>query len=161
MTLELDVNEINFILQTLGELPSKSGVWPLIVKIKEQAEAQVTKAKDEPWSTILCPWSGLRWTIRADQRTAQAAWGRHYEDRRGAYRQYVSYRLCKPHISVIMEFLEALAKGWPMLLALITLIIVLAKMDIKIAVLEEKVKSLFEIFNRKDKWKPSWHFLWR
>lgn len=46
---------------------------------------------------------------------------------------------------------EALAKGWPMLLALITLIIVLAKMDIKIAVLEEKVKSLFEIFNRKDK----------
>ena len=34
-----------------------------------------------------------------------------------------------------MEFFEALAKGWPMLLALITLIIVLAKMDIKIAVL--------------------------
>ena len=50
-----------------------------------------------------------------------------------------------------MEFFEALAKGWPMLSALITLIIVLAKMDIKIAVLEEKVKSLFEIFNRKDK----------
>jgi len=48
MTLDLDINEINFILQTLGELPSKSGVWPLIVKIKEQAEAQVTKAKDEP-----------------------------------------------------------------------------------------------------------------
>ena len=52
---------------------------------------------------------------------------------------------------MIMEFFEALAKGWPMLLALIGLIIVLAKMDIKIAVLEEKVKSLFEIFNRKDK----------
>jgi len=43
MTLDLDVNEINFVLQTLGELPSKSGVWPLIVKIKEQAEAQVPK----------------------------------------------------------------------------------------------------------------------
>jgi len=27
----------------LGELPSKSGVWPLILKIKEQAEAQVPK----------------------------------------------------------------------------------------------------------------------
>ena len=50
-----------------------------------------------------------------------------------------------------MDIFEALAKGWPMLLALITLIIVLAKMDINIAVLEEKVKSLFEIFNRKDK----------
>jgi hypothetical protein len=43
MKLELDVNEINFVLQTLGELPSKSGVWPLILKIKEQAEAQVPK----------------------------------------------------------------------------------------------------------------------
>jgi len=48
MTLDLDINEINFILQTLGQLPSSSGVWPLILKIKEQAEAQVTKAKDEP-----------------------------------------------------------------------------------------------------------------
>ena len=43
MNLELDINEINFILQTLGQLPSSSGVWPLIVKIKEQAEAQVPK----------------------------------------------------------------------------------------------------------------------
>ena len=48
-----------------------------------------------------------------------------------------------------MEFFDAMAKGWPMLLAIITLIIVLAKMDIKIAVLEEKVKSLFEIWNKK------------
>jgi hypothetical protein len=38
MKLELDINEINFVLQT-----SSSGVWPLIVKIKEQAEAQVPK----------------------------------------------------------------------------------------------------------------------
>ena len=43
MKLELDVNEINFILQTLGELPSKSGVWPLILKIKEQAETHLPK----------------------------------------------------------------------------------------------------------------------
>ena len=43
MKLELDVNEINFVLQTLGNLHSSSGVWPLIVKIKEQAEAQVPK----------------------------------------------------------------------------------------------------------------------
>ena len=46
MNLELDVNEINFILQTLGELPSKSGVWPLIVKVKEQAETQVPKPNE-------------------------------------------------------------------------------------------------------------------
>lgn len=43
MKLELDVNEINFVLQTLGELPSKSGVWPLILKIKEQADKQLVK----------------------------------------------------------------------------------------------------------------------
>jgi hypothetical protein len=41
MKLELDTNEINFILQALGNIPSSSGCWPLIVKIKEQAEAQV------------------------------------------------------------------------------------------------------------------------
>ena len=46
MNLDLDVNEINFILQTLGALPSSSGVWPLIVKVKEQAEAQVTKPNE-------------------------------------------------------------------------------------------------------------------
>jgi hypothetical protein len=43
MKLELEVNEINFVLQTLGQLPSSSGCWPLILKIKEQAEAQVPK----------------------------------------------------------------------------------------------------------------------
>ena len=43
MTLELDQNEVQFVLNVLGEMPSKSGVWPLIVKIKEQAESQVPK----------------------------------------------------------------------------------------------------------------------
>jgi len=41
--LELTTTEVNFVLETLGSLPSKSGVWPLILKIKEQAEAQVPK----------------------------------------------------------------------------------------------------------------------
>ena len=50
-----------------------------------------------------------------------------------------------------MDFFDALAKGWPMILALITLIIVLSKLDLRVAVLEEKIKTLFEIFNRKDK----------
>jgi hypothetical protein len=46
MKFELDINEINFVLQTLGNLPSSSGVWPLIVKIKEQAEAQLPKEEE-------------------------------------------------------------------------------------------------------------------
>ena len=43
MKLELDPNEVQFILNVLGEMPAKSGVWPLILKIKDQAEAQTTK----------------------------------------------------------------------------------------------------------------------
>jgi hypothetical protein len=31
----------------LGDLPSKTGAWPLIVKIKEQAEAQLPKQDPE------------------------------------------------------------------------------------------------------------------
>jgi hypothetical protein len=40
MNLNLEPNEVQFILNVLGEMPAKSGVWPLIVKIKEQADAQ-------------------------------------------------------------------------------------------------------------------------
>ena len=43
MNLNLEANEVQFILNVLGEMPAKSGVWPLIVKVKEQAEAQVPK----------------------------------------------------------------------------------------------------------------------
>lgn len=39
--LELTVEQVNAILQTIGNLPTASGAWPLLVIIKEQAEAQV------------------------------------------------------------------------------------------------------------------------
>lgn len=48
-----------------------------------------------------------------------------------------------------MDAFDMLAKGWPMLLALITLIIVLSKLDLRVAVLEEKVKAVFELINKK------------
>ena len=41
--LTLTVEEVNGILQTLGSLPTSSGAWPLVVKIKEQAESQIPK----------------------------------------------------------------------------------------------------------------------
>jgi hypothetical protein len=50
-----------------------------------------------------------------------------------------------------VELFDLLSRGWPILLALITLIIVLSKLDLRVAVMEEKVKTLFELFNRKDK----------
>jgi len=42
ITLKLSVEEVNSVLQVLGELPSKTGAWPLIVKIKTQAGKSLT-----------------------------------------------------------------------------------------------------------------------
>jgi hypothetical protein len=39
--IDLSVDEINAILQLFGDLPTKTGVYPLLVKIKEQAETQL------------------------------------------------------------------------------------------------------------------------
>lgn len=41
INLNLTVDEVNAVLGTLGQLPTSSGAWPLVVKIKEQAEAQL------------------------------------------------------------------------------------------------------------------------
>jgi len=46
--LTLDVNDVNYILQTLGELPTKTGAWVLLAKIKEQADPQVTAPEQPP-----------------------------------------------------------------------------------------------------------------
>jgi hypothetical protein len=46
ITLQLEIEEVNGILQCLGQLPTSSGAWPLVVKIKEQAAPQVPK--EEP-----------------------------------------------------------------------------------------------------------------
>jgi len=47
-----------------------------------------------------------------------------------------------------MEVIELLIKGWPILLAIITLIIVLAKLDLRVAVLEDKMKSAWDLINK-------------
>ena len=41
LNLKLTVEEINAVLQTLGQLPTSSGAFPLLVKIKQQADAQM------------------------------------------------------------------------------------------------------------------------
>ena len=41
MELNLTLEEVNAVLQTLGNLPTSSGVFPLLMKIKQQAEAQI------------------------------------------------------------------------------------------------------------------------
>lgn len=46
LRLNLTIDEVNGILQVLGDLPTKSGAYPLVMKIKEQAEPQIPK--EEP-----------------------------------------------------------------------------------------------------------------
>jgi hypothetical protein len=49
-----------------------------------------------------------------------------------------------------LETFDLLVKGWPLLLAIVTLIIVLSKLDLRVAVLEEKIRALFELWNKKN-----------
>ena len=50
-----------------------------------------------------------------------------------------------------MSITEIINTAWPILLGFITLVIVLAKMHTAIEVLQEKVKTLFDFHNKKDK----------
>lgn len=43
VTLRLTVEEVNTVLHTLAQLPTSSGVWPLLLKIKQDAEAQLNQ----------------------------------------------------------------------------------------------------------------------
>ena len=47
VTLKLSVEEVNGILATFGQLPTSSGAWPLVVKIKTQSEAQLPKEEKD------------------------------------------------------------------------------------------------------------------
>jgi len=47
-----------------------------------------------------------------------------------------------------MDVFEVLAKAWPILFAIITLIIVLSKLDLRVAVLEDKIRTLFDLMNK-------------
>jgi len=45
--LNLTVEEVNSLLHVLGELPTRMNAYPLLMKIKEQAEAQLPKEQSE------------------------------------------------------------------------------------------------------------------
>lgn len=48
-----------------------------------------------------------------------------------------------------MEAIEAVSKGWQVIAGIITLVVIFAQMYQRIVVLEEKVKALFELVNRR------------
>ena len=41
IALDLEINEVNFLLQLLGDQPTKTGAWVVLSKIKTQADPQV------------------------------------------------------------------------------------------------------------------------
>ena len=47
INLELSAEEVNAIISVLGDLPTKTGAWPLVVKIREQAESQRQTAESD------------------------------------------------------------------------------------------------------------------
>ena len=49
-----------------------------------------------------------------------------------------------------MDIFEMCTRAWPVILALITLIIVLSKLDLRVAVLEDKIKTLFDLINKRN-----------
>ena len=79
------------------------------------------------------------------QRSMQNSNEQHQRDRLRQRRERSGYH----SLPVPMTAFDIALKMWPIALGAITLIIVLSKLDLRVAVIEEKVKALFEILNRK------------
>lgn len=43
INIKLELNEVNAVLDALGNLPTSTNVWPLAAKIRAQAEIQLPK----------------------------------------------------------------------------------------------------------------------
>lgn len=41
--LKLTLDEVNGLLNVLGQLPTSTNIWPLAAKVREQAQAQLPK----------------------------------------------------------------------------------------------------------------------
>lgn len=46
-TIKLTIQEVNALLQMMGDLPTKTMVYPLMIKIKAQAEEQLIKPENK------------------------------------------------------------------------------------------------------------------
>ena len=43
ITIKLDLQEVNGLLNVIGQLPTSTNIWPLAAKIRAQAEMQIPK----------------------------------------------------------------------------------------------------------------------
>lgn len=44
--LKLELQEVNALLNVLGQLPTSTNIWPLAAKIRAQAEVQLPKQEE-------------------------------------------------------------------------------------------------------------------
>ena len=51
ITLNLELNEVNAVLDAIGQLPTSTNTWPIAAKIRAQAEVQLPKQESEPAET--------------------------------------------------------------------------------------------------------------
>jgi hypothetical protein len=49
-----------------------------------------------------------------------------------------------------MDVLDAMGAIWPLALGFVTLVIILAKMHADIEQMKEKIRTLFDLWNKKD-----------
>ena len=47
--------------------------------------------------------------------------------------------------------MDAINEYWQVIVGIITLIVILSKLHLDVEILKDKVKSLFELFNKKEK----------
>ena len=47
ITLKLTLDEVNGLLNILGQLPTSTNIWPLAAKMRDQAEGQLPKQEQE------------------------------------------------------------------------------------------------------------------
>ena len=48
ISLQLELNEVNAVLDILGQMPTSTNIWPLAAKIRAQAEVQLPQQPQEP-----------------------------------------------------------------------------------------------------------------
>lgn len=48
ITLKLELNEVNAVLEMMGAQPTSTNIWPLAAKIRAQAEVQIPRQDKEP-----------------------------------------------------------------------------------------------------------------
>jgi len=61
----------------------------------------------------------------------------------------LNYHICD--CAVAMDVLDAMGAIWPLALGFVTLVIVLAKMHADIEQMKEKIRTLFELWNNRNK----------